>query len=363
MIKPSVYTSDTSQWTITAHAGFCGFPAIIIICFNIISCFLPVQAQNKVGNYHIKIVSPDPPLKSIRGISAVTDDIVWVSGTGGKVGKSTDGGNNWQWMQVSACDSCDWRSIYAFDDKKALVLNAGEPARLFLTTDGGSSWQQVFSDTTKGIFFDAMDFFNDKEGIAIGDPLQNKFTIIRTHDGGQSWQHDRPTLLPAAIPGEALFAASGTSLITLPGNKVYFGTGGTVSRLFQSGQQWKAVTIPVIQGKSTTGTFSIAFLDANNGIAVGGDYQNDTLRQGNCMLTNNGGRSWFAPSTAPGGYKSGVAYITPQLLIATGTSGTDISNNGGRDWHRIGDGFNVVRRARNGKRVFLAGKNIGLLTD
>ncbi|WP_143310486.1 WD40/YVTN/BNR-like repeat-containing protein [Chitinophaga vietnamensis] len=326
---------------------------------------LPLLAIDKESQaqsgYHINIISPTP-VKSIRGLSVVSDDVLWASGTGGMVGRSTDGGHEWQWTRITACDSCDWRSLYAFNAQQAIVINAGEPAHVFRTQDGGQSWQEVYTDTTHGVFFDAIDFFDDQEGIAIGDPLQQRFSIIRTHDGGLSWRRDDPSKLPSAAEGEALFAASGTSLLAMPWHKVYFATGGAVSRFFTGDDTWQSIPLPMIQGKSSTGAFSIAFYNTKTGIAVGGDYRNDTIRSGNCLLTRNGGKSWTAPHTAPGGYKSGVAYITKDILICTGTSGTDISLNGGNDWQKIGNGFNVVKKARDGKSVFLAGKDIAVLS-
>ncbi|MCW3466814.1 WD40/YVTN/BNR-like repeat-containing protein [Chitinophaga nivalis] len=353
-------TLGTLLWRVTS-----GKPCIVRLLLSVLFIYLSghfstATAQQSAAAHHINIIA-STPVQSIRGLSAVTDNIVWASGTGGQVGRSLDGGRHWQWNRVSGCDSCDWRSLYAFNDQKAVVLNAGEPAQLFLTTDGGTSWKRAFYDTTPGIFFDALSFFNAQEGIAIGDPLSGRFTIIRTHDGGLSWHRDTPADLPAATTGESIFAASGTGLVTFRDKKTYFATGGTVSRLFHSGDNWHAYTIPVVQGTATTGTFSITFLNPQQGIAVGGDYKNDTARSGNCMLTSNGGRNWVAPSTPPGGYKSGVAYLTPHILVTTGTSGTDISYNGGKDWQPIGAGFNVVTKARKGNRIFLAGKSIAVL--
>lgn len=351
---------DTLQWLFTVSRRGSGKRIFPLICLCLLHYVFPAAAQQPAADYQIKVISTTP-VKSIRGLSVVTDDIVWASGTGGQVGKSTDGGAHWQWTTVTGCDSCDWRSLYAFDAHKAIVLNAGAPALIFLTEDGGSSWKQVYYDNRPGIFFDALRFFNDQEGIAIGDPIDNKFTVIRTHNGGRSWEADAAGTLPAAAAGEAIFAASGTSMVTMPGKKVYFATGGNVARLFKSGNNWQAYTIPVVQGSSTTGAFSIAFLDAATGIAVGGDYKQDTARKGNCMLTVNGGRNWHPPVIPPGGYRSGVTYVSPKLLVATGTSGTDISADGGKNWKRAGPGFNVVARARKGTKVYLAGKDIAVL--
>jgi photosystem II stability/assembly factor-like uncharacterized protein len=358
--NPAANALDTLQWLFNLNGRWRCTRLVPVLCFYLGFAVLPASAQKKETGYQIKVIT-HTPVKSIRGLSVVTDQIVWASGTGGQVGKSTDGGAHWQWTVVPGCDSCDWRSLYAFDARKAIVLNAGAPALIFLTEDGGTTWQQVYYDNRPGIFFDAMQFFNAQEGIAIGDPLENKFTIIRTHNGGRSWEADAAGTLPAAVTGEAIFAASGTSLVTLPGKKVYFATGGNVARLFVSGNNWQAYTIPVVQGSSTTGAFSIAFRDAANGIAVGGDYKQDTASKGNCMLTGNGGLNWQAPVTPPGGYRSGVAYVSSKILLATGTFGTDISGDGGKNWKKVGDGYNVVARARQGTKVYLAGKDIAVL--
>lgn len=319
---------------------------------------IPASAQK---TFPVRTLAAQPPIKSIRGLSAVDDNVVWVSGTGGMVGRSINGGNTWEWHQIKACDSCDWRSLYAFNDRKAVVINAGEPAHVFLTEDGGQSWEQVYFNATPGIFFDAVTFYNDREGIAIGDPLQQHFTVLRTHDGGRTWALDAPAQSPEAAAGESIFAASGTSLIARNGLTVFV-TGGTVSRLHQlTGTGWSNKPLPLLQGQPSTGAFSVAFLNNRTGIVVGGDYRKDTISQQNCLLTRDGGRTWTSPRTAPGGFKSAVAWLTPQILVATGTSGTDISVNGGKDWKKIGEGFHCAAKSRNGKRLFLAGKSIAHL--
>lgn len=334
-------------------------PSSLLLWMLTIPC-LRASAQNGQP-YSIHVLEAHPPLKSIRGLSAVTDDVVWASGTGGMVGRSINGGDTWEWHQVKACDSCDWRSLYAFNDRKAVVINAGEPAHVFLTEDGGQSWQQVYFNATPGIFFDAVAFYNDQEGIAIGDPLQQHFAVLRTHDGGHTWQQDTPAQSPEAASGESIFAASGTSLIARNGLTVFV-TGGTVSRFHQlSGTRWNSRPLPLLQGQASTGAFSVAFLNNRTGIVVGGDYRQDTIRQQNCLLTGDGGRTWSAPVTAPGGFKSAVAWLTPQILVATGTSGTDISTDGGKNWQKIGEGFHCATKSGNGKRLFLAGKSIARL--
>ena len=330
-----------------------GFLYLLLCCCAVLTS----QAQqNQSQKYSIRELSRGH-LKSIRGMSVVSDKQVWVSGTGGMVGKSTDGGEHWQWMQVPGCDSCDWRDIEAFNEREALVINAGEPAHIFRTSDGGASWKRVYFNDTKGIFFDGMDFRNPKEGWAIGDPQEGRFWVLYTDDGGQHWAHADD--IPTAYGGEAIFAASGTSLQSLPGQVDCFVTGGDTARFLKyQDHQWVSFALPVIQGNASSGPFSVAFLDARRGVTVGGDYRNDTLRRQNCVLTSDGGKTWTSPLVSPGGFRSCVAWVHTNVLVATGTSGTDISVDGGLHWHLISkEGFHVVQSARKGKAVYLAGSD------
>jgi photosystem II stability/assembly factor-like uncharacterized protein len=317
--------------------------------FFTIAFFLFISPAIAQNTYSIHMLE-NPPIKSIRGMSIVNDSTVWVSGTEGKAGVTTNGGKDWKWISVPGYDTLDWRTIFAFSSERALLLNAGEPASIVLTTNGGKTWQTVYHNDTKGIFFDGMTFKNAREGMAIGDPLNGKFTIITTQDGGLSWQQAKQQ--PVAKEGEAIFAASNSSITTLPDGTACFVTGGTFSRFFKGE---KPVNWSMIQGSSGTGAFSVAFYNQLKGIAVGGDYMNDTLTTDNCLLTTDGGLHWKKPLLPPRGYRSCVKYISPEILIATGPSGTDLSEDGGLHWKKISEvGFNVIT-TYNGKG-WLAGR-------
>jgi photosystem II stability/assembly factor-like uncharacterized protein len=322
----------------------------------IVSILLPFLFSHVMAQSGYSIRQHDtPPIKSIRGMSIIERDIIWVSGTEGKVGRSTDAGRHWVWMTVPGYDTCDWRSLVAFSDKRALLLNAGEPAHLLLTTDGGATWKEVYSNHTKGVFFDGMVFRNAYEGIAIGDPIDGRFMVIRTKDGGNTWQEDPVDARPVAKQGEAIFAASGTSVRPMPKGKVCFVTGGNTSRFISGWDKWTPVEWDFIHGSASMGAFSVA-VGRKHGIAVGGDYTNDTLTTRNCLITKDGGRSWQTVNTPPAGYRSCVQYIARDILVATGPSGTDISKDGGLNWHQISkEGYHVAGVAPGGRYVWLAG--------
>lgn len=301
---------------------------------------------------------------SIRGVSVVSDSVAWVSGSNGSVGRTINGGKDWKWTKPKGYEKLDFRDIEAFDDNNAVIVNAGSPAYILRTADGGKNWTESYKNLDSAIFLDGMDFWDEKNGIIFGDPIQNKMQVLVTSDGGTSWKDMSATFNLEMAPKEAAFAASGTTIKTLPGGKVWIATGGNRSSIYTSdnyGLVWKRYDCPILQGKSSTGVFSIDFYDLNRGIAVGGDYEKDKENTNNILLTNDGGKSWSKPSRPVFGYRSGVIWYDAKNCIATGTSGTDVSKDGGQNWYHISEeSFNTVKKAKKGNLVLLAG-NKGLI--
>lgn len=296
---------------------------------------------------------------SFRGLSAVTGKVIWVSGSQGTVGRSIDGGNTWQWMNVAGYETKEFRDIEAFDAHTAIIMAVGEPAILLKTTNDGATWKVVYKNDTPGMFLDAMEFWNDESGIVVGDPVDGRFFVARTFDNGSNWRALNFDKLPVAKTGEALFAASGTNVSALDRDEACFVTGGAVSRLFWKGDP---VDLPVISGKPTQGVNSVAVWYKNKRqphiTVVGGDFSAPASREKNCYLSRDGGKTWIHPSNPPYGYRSCVEYISAVKLIACGLNGVDISFDEGINWNNISnDGYNVCRKAKKGNTIFLAGQS------
>jgi hypothetical protein len=294
---------------------------------------------------------------SLRGLSVVNDQIVWVSGSNGSVGKSTDGGKSWRWFQVRGFEKNDFRDIEAFDEKTAVIMAVGEPAFILKTFNGGESWKMVYSDSAKGMFLDAMEFWDNGNGIVVGDPVDGLLYIARTDDFGNNWErYVSKKMSPPAI-GEAMFASSGTNIRRLSNQEAIVVTGGTRSRLLIH-ERW--IDLPLIQGSETTGANSVAIWNVpprkSNIVVVGGDFRNDTSRYNNCTWSNDMGKNWNIPAIPPHGYRSCVEFINADKLVACGTSGIDISEDGGKTWKLISrESYHVCRKAKSGKSVYLAG--------
>lgn len=290
---------------------------------------------------------------SIRGLSVVSDNILWASGSKGTVARSLDGGKTFQWMIVKGFEKRDFRDVEAFDANTAIIMTVDTPAIILKTTDGGTTWRKVFEDKRPGMFLDAMEFWNNSSGIVVGDPINNKLFIARTFDGGETWRGLPEANYPEAAEGEAMFASSGTNVVKVNMQEAVFVTGGKKSRLFIRDLK---IDLPIVQGKDFTGANSIAVYDEKNMVIVGGDFTKDTSRYMNCVLTKNKGQSFIIPATPPFGYRSCVIYISKNKLITCGTTGVDVSEDGGNSWRNVSaSGFHVVQKAKNGKAVFLAG--------
>lgn len=333
-----------------------GFKKILVasLCFLV----LFVRGQHPV----IKLLDSSNQA-SIRGLSVVDDKIIWCSGNNGQVAKSTDGGKKFVWTTVVGYKKRDFRDIEAFDKNNAIIMAVAEPAVILKTSDGGVTWKKVFEDTTKGMFLDAMDFINDKDGVVIGDPINGKIFSAHTKDGGNSWTKELTT---TAEQGEAFFGASGSNIkMTGEGKNAMYVTGGTKSKLYTNDFP-NGITLPIVQGKEATGANSIA-IAGDNAVIVGGDFSSDTATANNCVLVNLAdGINFSIPQTPPNGYRSCVIFTDKNKLIACGTSGVDISNDGGMNWQLISkESYHVVQKAKHGSSIFLAGSKgkVGILKN
>jgi photosystem II stability/assembly factor-like uncharacterized protein len=331
-----------------------------MICGLFATLTLAVAAQQSPHSPSIELLTSGTHV-SLRGLSVVTDQVIWVSGNNGTVAKSVDGGRNWTWMTVPGYEKRDFRDIEAFDAMTAVIMAIAEPADILKTTDGGKTWKRVYHNETKGMFLDAMEFWNGSSAIVVGDPIDGRFFVARSFDGGDTW-HDIPfDHRPKADSGEGCFASSGTNVRNLDKDEACFVSGGPASRLFIRDM---AIPLPILQGSTTTGANSVAVKDHGKEhggyhlIVVGGDFAKDTLQEKNCFLSNDRGKTWIRPTTPPHGYRSCVEFIGGRNVLCCGTSGVDLSTDDGMNWQLISPtGFHACRMAKKGTAVFLAGGN------
>lgn len=221
----------------------------------------------------------------------------------------------------------------------------GEDSRIYKTTDGGKTWSLQFKNNDPDAFYDAIAFWDENHGIALSDPVKGKFPLLVTDDGGAIWKRLPEPSLPASLPNEGAFAASGTCLVTFGTNDVWFGTGGgKTARVLHSsdrGRTWTASETPLSAGVESAGVFSIAFRDRDHGIAVGGDYRKPNEVGASAAVTKDGGKTWtLLDKQLP--YRSGIAWAKDRW-VAVGTSGSNVSVDGGMTWKELDkENYNAV---------------------
>jgi photosystem II stability/assembly factor-like uncharacterized protein len=305
--------------------------------------------------------------ESLRGVSAVSRQIAWASGTHGTYLRTIDAGNSWTSTQLSGAEALDFRAVVAFSAEEAFLMSAGpgDQSRIYHTTDAGQHWQLQFTNQNPKGFFDTMAFWDRTHGIVLGDPIPDesgrlKFELLLTSDG-QTWIPIPASQLPPAEAGEAAFAASNSCVAILratpqppsqawksgasaprqfgdsegtsaPDANIWFATGGRVARVFHSpdlGRTWQVFDTPVTHGPDSAGIFSIAFRDATHGVIVGGDYKHPDQDGDNLAFTSDGGKTWTLPQIHPQAYFSAVAYDRNSSIVskALSTSRNNLNEN------------------------------------
>ena len=303
---------------------------------------------------------------SIRALEVVSDQEIWYAGANGIVGYTIDGGATWSQDTLRLVDATlpAFRSIAA-TGRAVHALTISNPAVLFRTTDSGVHWDSVYTEHHPNVFYDSMAFWDDEDGIAMGDAIGGCLSIILTQDGGASWKKIPCEQLPEAMEGEAAFAASNGN-IAVSDSAVWIATGGMASRIFYSadrGHTWEVFATPIVQGGTMTGMFSVDMMDAEHGIAWGGDWESMSDNAANKIVTHDGGENWelLTPTEGPG-YCSSVQFVPNtdgQGIWAVGIPGIHRSQNGGKTWVTEQDSsYYTVRFTPDGNCVWMAGKGV-----
>ena len=231
------------------------------------------------------------------------------------------------------------------------ILNVANPALLYQISKTGKETKLVYQENHDKVFFDSMQFWDDKEGIAMGDPISDCLNIITTRDGGNSWSKIPCYKLPKVMDGEAAFAASNTNIV-IKGNHTWIVSGGKKSRVFYSsdrGNSWSVYETPIVQGKTMTGIFTADFYDSNNGFVAGGDYELRNQNFSNKAITTDGGKTWNSIAENQGfGYASCVQYFPKsngKKLVSVGASGVWITTDSGLFWKQVStdSSLNTIR--------------------
>lgn len=300
---------------------------------------------------------------SIRAI-IVDSDKLWYAGDNGQVGfidiRTTLNSNK---QIVKDNLKLEFRSI-AKTSKNIFLNNIGSPAIVFKINKRNLKEEIVYTETNEKTFYDSMQFWNDQEGIAIGDPTEDCFSILLTSDAGNTWNKLSCESLPKLMEGEAAFSASNTNIVA-KGNNTWVVSGGKKARVFFSadkGHTWNVYDTPIVQGKDMTGIFTADFYNDKIGIIAGGDYEVPKQNFQNKAITFDGGKTWKLLAENSGfGYASCIQFVPNSKgkgIVSVGLTGLHYSFDGGNSWKQLSsDSTFYTIRFLDKYTAFAAGKN------
>lgn len=349
---------------------------MVKVIFFLACCCLLFGRSSGQDSLHVGVNT------NIRALSIPQAGHWWFGGSKGWLGHSADCGKTWVLRQPLG-NLPDYRSLHAFNETEAVAAVAGKPAVILRTEDGGRSWEEVFSHPDSTAFFDGFGFWNEREGVLFGDPLPDgRLLLLHTKDAGKSWQTAVDSSRPLFAPGEAAFAASGTSLQCVGDSTVALVSGGSVSRLWYSrnrGRSWEFAagnkpnpalygqhalfpnTLPpekarLYYGAPSRGGFSLALTPDSMWVVVGGDYLHEQHAQGHLAVF--GYNQWWGARRPTRGYRECVLVKDTLTWLATGPSGSDVSWDGGLTWQPFHEakGMHVIKDDLAGG-MLLAGRD------
>ena len=232
----------------------------------------------------------------------------------------------------------DFRDVMMFNDgSMSLMEGSNNSHMVHVNPKGGKKIVYRRSAT----FIDGMDFWDDQNGIAYGDPWNLHFYLLRTTNSGQKWLTLSRSEIERPKRGEAGLAASGTGIQCIGDSIAIFGTGCVdTPRVFitaDRGDSWNFYHTPM-KGGETGGIYSLFFWTENDGVIIGGDYRTPEARDSICYRTSDQGKTWTDASKGLGGYCSTVqGREDGALLIASGRVGTYYSLDQGKKWKKLTD--------------------------
>ncbi|MEO0527591.1 MAG: oxidoreductase [Bacteroidota bacterium] len=324
--------------------------------------FLLFSCTKHAGSHNFSFVEIETLYSdslSIRAIEVMDGSLAFAANNGvfGSIDIQTDAIRT----NIQRYDSMlpSFRAV-AHTSSDFFMLSVGNPALLYKTGSRGYM-ELVYKEEGKGVFYDSMIFWNNLEGIAVGDGIDGCLSIIITRDGGENWKKVPCSRLPKTEQGEGAFAASNTN-IAITGDKTWVAT--TNSRVYYSddkGVSWELFKTPLAHDKPTQGIYSIDFYDEKLGVVVGGDYTLPDHKTANKAITMDGGIHWqLVGDGMEPGYKSCVQFVPNaggEDIVAVGFTGISYSKDGGKTWSTLSDESFYTIRFVHENVAYAAGRN------
>lgn len=243
---------------------------------------VPIQLESK--NFYSQVFAvPDYYMPVWYDAISSGVNLLWGVGQGGFLGSQGGFLRYYNGQITNRSLGQPAYAIYAFDESKAIAGTSssnGTLANIMITSNGGTNWSTIGVSQITG-FINKIYFFDENNGIFVGDPKNGKWGIAKTSDGGNNWVQVQN--VPSPLANEACFNTSNF----WDGDIGAFGT--THSRVFLStnrGENWKVSSI-----SGAGAIYYLAFKDDLNGFAVYNQLGDTNSRV--VASTTDGGTTWI----------------------------------------------------------------------
>ncbi|WP_375579063.1 hypothetical protein ABWH96_18915 [Marivirga tractuosa] len=328
---------------------------MIVVIFLIASC-----GNKKVTPKVTELKTNTDAL--IIGLQSFNDSIVWASGTYSTLLKSTNAGEDWKVFTYPEIDSLQFRDVHPISDKEAIVLSAGEGelSQIFYFHEE-SGWRKVFQMENEKGFIDAVQFWENGQGLVYGDAIDSLAYILKTADFGRSWT--RIPTAPKANEGEGGFASSGSNILTDADGKAWIATGANGSaRVFYTsdyGRSWEVKSTPMMTGEFAGLT---AIKKSNDKLWItGGDLAITDQQLENVYYSEDNGRSWKTlPSHQTQGSFYGLAvtnYLENEFVLVCEPKGAEIWLGDQEKWQILSEEDIWTATFIDSRTALMAGRN------
>ncbi|WP_338375061.1 oxidoreductase [uncultured Flavobacterium sp.] len=334
-------------------------------CIFILLLISSCSSQKEMnGNYSkVEIQSILDEKISIRAILS-DENYLWYAGDNGNYGKVNLKTNEVSKYKVQSDTTVNEIRSIAQTKDYIFLLPVANPANVYKISKKDNLQQIVYSEINEKVFYDSMQFKDELNGMAMGDPTEDCLSVIVTNDGGNFWRKISCDDLPRVEDGEAAFAASNSNIM-LEKTKSFMVSGGKKSRLFASddfGKTWQVYETPIVQGEEMTGIFSADFYNDKIGFITGGNYMKQNDNTNNKAITFDGGKTWKLVANGQGfGYGSCVQFVPNsegKALVSVGANGIQYSNDFGNTWQQLNEDKELYTiRFLDSKIAFAAGRN------